>query len=115
MLGYIEDEKMPLLLNCMDTLAVTNRDSAFGRYSHPVKLYEAMSCQVPVVVTATAATEWILHDHPELLVPPGDASALAAGLAAALGRGRIAYRDVPDWRSGCYMFEWALLESAQSL
>ena len=114
MLGYIEDEKMPLLLNCMDTLAVTNRDSAFGRYSHPVKLYEAMSCQVPVVVTATAATEWILRDNPELLVPPVDANALAASLAAALERGRIAYRDVPDWQSVCSMFESALLEPAQS-
>ena len=109
-LGYIEDEKMPLLLNCMDTLAVTNRDSAFGRYSHPVKLYEAMSCQVPVVVTATAATEWILRDHQELLVSPADSNALAASLAAALARGRIAYRDVPDWQSVCYMFECALLE-----
>jgi glycosyltransferase involved in cell wall biosynthesis len=112
-LGYIGDEKVPLLLNCMDTLAVINRDSAFGRYSHPVKLYEAMTCQVPVVVTATAATEWILRDYPELLVPPGDAGALAARLDAVLERGRIAYRDVPDWQSACDVFERALLAAAQ--
>ncbi len=112
-LGYIKDDRMPLLLNCMDTLAVINRDSAFGRYSHPVKLYEAMGCQVPVVVTATAATEWILHDYPELLVPPADPGALAISLAAALKRGRIAYRDVPDWQSSCDLFERALLEQVQ--
>jgi len=114
-LGYIEDEKMPLLLNCMDTLAIINRDSAFGRYSHPVKLYEAMTCQVPVVVTATAATEWILHDYPELLVPPADADALATGITTVLERGRITYRDVPDWESVCDVFERALVDSARSL
>ena len=109
-LGYIDDDQVPLLLNCMDALAVINRDSAFGRYSHPVKLYEAMTCQVPVVVTATAATSWILEGYPELLVPPADAGALAASLAAALDRGRIAYRNVPGWQSACDVFERALLE-----
>jgi glycosyltransferase involved in cell wall biosynthesis len=109
-LGYIEDEKMPLLLNCMDALAVVNRDSAFGRYSHPVKLYEAMSCQVPVVVTSTAASKWILRNNPELLVPPSDAGALSSSLAAALDRGRTAYPDVPDWQSVCDVFERALQE-----
>jgi glycosyltransferase involved in cell wall biosynthesis len=107
-LGYIEDDKMPLLLNCMDVLAVINRDSTFGRYSHPVKLYEAMTCQVPVVVTATAATRWILGGYPELLVPPSDAGALSDSLAATLHRGRIAYLGVPDWQSACDMFERAL-------
>jgi glycosyltransferase involved in cell wall biosynthesis len=112
-LGYIDDDKVPLLLNCMDVLAVINRDSRFGRYSHPVKLYEAMACQVPVVVTATPATRWILRDYPEFLVPPGDAGALADSLAAALNQGRIAYRHVPDWQSACDGFEHALLESAR--
>jgi glycosyltransferase involved in cell wall biosynthesis len=112
-LGYIEDEKMPLLLNCMDALAVVNRDSAFGCYSHPVKLYEAMSCQVPVVVTSTAASKWILRDNPELLVPPSDAGALSSSLAVALDRGRIAYSCVPDWQSVCDALERALQEPAQ--
>ena len=112
-MGYIEDEKMPLLLNCMDALAVVNRDSAFGRFSHPVKLYEAMSCQVPVVVTSTAASKWILRDNPELLVPPSDAGALSSGLAVALDRGRIAYPGVSDWQSVCDVFERALQEPVQ--
>jgi glycosyltransferase involved in cell wall biosynthesis len=112
-LGYIEDEKMPLLFNCMDALAVVNRDSAFGRYSHPVKLYEAMSCQVPVVVTSTAASKWILRDNPELLIPSSDAGALSNSLAAALNRGRIAYPNVPDWQSVCDVFERALQEPVQ--
>jgi len=108
-LGYIEDEKVPLLLNCMDTLAVINRDSAFGRYSHPVKLYEAMNCQVPVVATQTPATEWILGEHPECLVQPSDPHALTRKIGFSLKQGRIRYADVPDWESSCNALEDALL------
>jgi len=110
-MGYLEDEKMPMLLNCMDALAVVNRDSAFGRYSHPVKLYEAMNCQVPVVVTSTFASRWILQNNPELLVPPSDAGALSSSLAAAVYRRRIAYSCVPDWQSACEVFERAIQQA----
>lgn len=111
-LGFIEDSKMPLLLNCMDVLTVVNKESDFGRYSYPVKLYEAMSCQVPVVVTSTEASRWILRDNQELLVPPSDVGALSSSIAVALGRGRINYPNVPDWWSVSNVFEQALQENA---
>ncbi len=110
-LGYIEDHKVPLLLNCMDTLAVINRDSAFGRYSHPVKLYEAMTCQVPVVATRTPATEWILRGHPEFLVPPADAGELTNRISLCLDLGRINYADVTSWKSSCDALEQTMLEA----
>jgi glycosyltransferase involved in cell wall biosynthesis len=107
-LGYIEDEKMPLLLNCMDVLAVINRDSAFGRYSHPVKLYEAMACQVPTVVTRTVATSWILREHPELLVPPADPQSLSQKIGFCLSHERFKYMNVPTWESCCDALEAGL-------
>ena len=45
-LGFIPKEQIPLLLNACDVVAVTNKDSTFGHYSYPSKLYEAMACQV---------------------------------------------------------------------
>jgi len=110
-LGYIQDEKVPLLLNCMDTLAVINRDSNFGHYSHPVKLYEAMNCQIPVVATQTSATRWILRDHPEFLVPPSDPQALCRRIGFCLTQGRPKYANVPDWESSSDVFERALLDA----
>lgn len=107
--GYIEDVKVPLLLNCMDTLAVINRDSAFGRYSHPVKLYEAMNCQVPVVATRTAATRWILREHPEFLVPPADPQALSEKIGFCLRQERLKYANVPTWENSCDALEGGLL------
>lgn len=113
-LGFIDDDKVPVLLNSMDVLVVTNRASSFGSHSHPVKLYEAMSCRVPVVATRTLATEWILDGHPECLVEPDDAGALGTAILRALGRPSIDYENVPSWDSNCDIFERALLNRTLS-
>lgn len=107
-LGYIADDKMPAMLNCMDTLVVINRPSAFGDYSHPVKLYEAMSCQVPVVATRTLATEWILRDHPDCLFEPNDPEALCAAIMKSLRSPCPDYRSTPTWQFSCEIFEDSL-------
>lgn len=107
-LGFIDDEKVPVLLNSMDVLVVTNRATSFGSHSYPVKLYEAMSCQVPVVATRTLATEWILDKHRGCLVEPGDAEALSVAILGALSQPGRKYQDVPTWESSCDIFERAL-------
>ncbi len=109
-LGYVEDDKMPLLLNSMDALTVINRPSSFGNYSYPVKLYEAMACQIPIIATETPATRWILRDYPELLVPPSLPDALSERIEQNLETGRVDYGQISDWNSVCGGFEKALLD-----
>lgn len=108
-LGFIDDDKVPVLLNCMDVLVVTNKASSFGSHSYPVKLYEAMACRVPVVATRTRATEWILDRHRECLVEPADAKGLSVAILRALSEPGVDYQDVPGWDSSCNSFERALL------
>ncbi|HYQ72512.1 MAG TPA: glycosyltransferase family 4 protein [Gammaproteobacteria bacterium] len=109
-LGYIDDAEMPVLLNCMDVLTVLNRPTSFGTFSHPVKLYEAMSCGVPVIASATPATRWILRDNPDCLVPPSDPEALCGKLERFLEMGRVTYSDVTDWQTNAGVFEQMLLQ-----
>lgn len=96
-LGYLADADMPALYQAADAVAVVNTPGAFGDYSYPIKLYEAMACQRPVVVSRTESTAWILRDHPRCLVPPGAPGAFAERLLQALGEGAAHYAATPDW------------------
>ncbi len=107
-LGYIDDDKVPVLLNCMDVLVVVNRNSSFGQYSHPVKLYEAMRCGVPVVATRTQATEWILSAQPKRLFAAGDPEALTQAVLEALDNPGDVSGDTAGWDDACDTLEAAL-------
>jgi len=108
-LGYIPDAEMPLLINSLDLLVVMNQPSSFGNYSYPVKLYEAMSCQVPVVVTASLSTKWIMRHNQELLVESKNLQKLSAKIKYALTLGRIDYGKQPNWIEIGSYFEKLLL------
>ena len=112
-LGYLSDEEIPLLLNALDVLVVVNLNSAFGYYSYPVKLYEAMRCHKPIVASDTAGTSWILRDHPECLVESGKPEDLARRLREALSWKTKEYMSNCDWAYSASMME-ELLETAQT-
>jgi len=114
MLGYVDDQLMPFVLNSMNVLVVVNRNSRFGDYSYPVKLYEAMQCGIPVLASRTPATEWILAQNRECLVNAGDPHDLCRQLAASLEREAPVYRALTDWRASARVLEQALMAARDS-
>jgi glycosyltransferase involved in cell wall biosynthesis len=96
-LGYLPDEKMPLLMNSLDVLVVMNKDSIFGNYSYPVKLYEAMKCRIPVVVSRTLSTEWIMQSYKDLLVDPENPTELADKIIFAQALEETKYENPKNW------------------
>jgi glycosyltransferase involved in cell wall biosynthesis len=108
-LGYLPDDAMPALYQAVDVVAVMNTPGAFGDYSYPIKLYEAMACGRPVVASRTASTAWILRDHPQRLVPPADSGALADALLGALREKAVDYGRLPTWHEGADALEAAML------
>lgn len=96
-LGYLPDQQMPALLNSMDVLLVLNRESAFGKYSYPVKLYEAMQCNVPVVASDTEPARWVLGGDRRFLGKVGDLEDFSAKVIAALNLGKQTYPYQSSW------------------
>lgn len=71
-LGYRPPDQVPSIINSLDLLFAINRPGAFGDFSYPVKLYEAMACGVPVLASAVPGSAWVLRDRPESLAKTGD-------------------------------------------
>jgi len=96
-LGQRPALEIPSILNSLDVACVVNRPGPFGDYSHPIKLYEAMRCQVPVVASALPSTAWILRAHPQCLATPGDVEDFSTRVRTALTLGRWDYGRLPEW------------------
>ncbi|HED14114.1 MAG TPA: glycosyltransferase [Gammaproteobacteria bacterium] len=97
-LGYLQDGRMPVLLNALDVVLVLNKTGAFGNFSYPVKLYEAMACQRPVVVSDLPSTGWIMRDHRQFLSPAGDVAAAAAKIKQFLVLRQYDYGISAGWK-----------------
>ncbi|MDM0121772.1 glycosyltransferase family 4 protein [Variovorax arabinosiphilus] len=107
-LGYIDDALLPVALSALDVACVITADTAFGRYSYPAKMCEAMACRVPVVATATAPVRWMLQEDARFLVRIGDAAALAERMFGLLGMGRHFYGRQHTWEDSARHFDAAL-------
>jgi glycosyltransferase involved in cell wall biosynthesis len=80
--GYVPDDAVPALLRAATVVAYPSLEEGYG-----LPALEALACGAPLVTTSgTAMAE--MAGPAALLVPPGDADALAAALAAVLGAGR---------------------------
>lgn len=80
-LGFVSDADRADLLAGAAVLAYPSRYEGFG-----LPPLEAMAAGTPVVATAAGALPEVLGDA-AVLVPPGDADALAGALASVLGDG----------------------------
>ena len=97
-LGFVPTEELPYLVSALDIMVVTNKLSEFGKYSYPIKLYEAMTSKIRVIASATPATNWILQGNPERLVEPENADALAQKISHEIESQAETMTATPSWR-----------------
>jgi glycosyltransferase involved in cell wall biosynthesis len=101
LVGAVAPEEVPGLLASMDA-AVAPYPQLSPFYFSPLKVYEYMAAGVPVVASRVGQLAGLIRSgHNGLLCPPGDAAALAEGLALLRERpelrrrlGEIARADV---------------------
>lgn len=87
-LGHLAHADVPVMLRALDVGVVCNRDGAFARACHPMKLVEMAAIGTPVVAADIGEVSLLLADRPDALYPTGDAIALAARIAGQLAQPR---------------------------
>ena len=106
-LGYLPDAQLPLLVSALDVACIVVADTAFGRYSYPAKLCEAMACKVPVVASATEAVRWMLGDRAGHLARLEDPADFAEHALRLLRTPTADYARQPTWSElGQHLAGW---------
>jgi glycosyltransferase involved in cell wall biosynthesis len=100
-LGYLDEARRRSLLSEASVLAYPSLYEGFG-----FPPLEAMAVGVPVVATRAGAVPEVVGDAAELVVP-GDASALAAGLARVIDDAELRAKLVDAGRLRAARFTWA--------
>jgi glycosyltransferase involved in cell wall biosynthesis len=108
-LGYRPAEQVPAILNAVDLLFVINKPDAFGNFSYPAKLYEAIACNVPVVATDVPGTAWILGNAEKYLSRPGDVEDLVTKANNLLNCERNHYFNSNTWEQSAQLLENVLI------
>ena len=84
--GLVEPARVPALLQRATVLVLPNPASAISnRYTSPLKLFEYLAAGRAIVASDLPSIREVVHDGVEaLLVPPGDAEALAGAIRRVL-------------------------------
>jgi glycosyltransferase involved in cell wall biosynthesis len=107
-LGYLSDEKVPLVYNSLDLLIVMSKPGSFGDFSYPAKLYEAMACDIPLVATDLPGTSWILQNHKKLLFNPTSTDDFINKIMANFSK-KITYHQTSGWYDSFEAFKQVLM------
>jgi len=103
--GCVPKSKVPQMLNAGDIfLSTTTVDNS------PISLTEAMACGLPVVSTNVGGVPYLVEDEVDaLLVPSGDAVAMAAAIRRLLTDPLTAGRLSKNGREKAERFDWSVI------
>lgn len=113
-LGMLPLESVPQVISALDVAIVCNRDSNFGRYCFPMKLYEILAMRVPLIAAAVGDVASILSGYPGLLFPPDDLEGLKTCITTQLLRAMVPELPAIDWENCADVLEHTLLEVTQA-
>ena len=106
--GLVAPDRVPALLASARVLVLPNTESVISTtFTSPLKLFEYMAAERPIVASDLPSLREVLRDGEHaLLVPPGDAGALAAAIRRLLGDPSFADRLAAAARRAVEGYTW---------
>ena len=87
-------EELVKALNASDVLIIASSDNAFTRYAFPLKLFEYMAVNVPIVATAVGDVKRVLKNFKNSLCIPNSIEDLKNKIMLQLKSKKVNYRNV---------------------
>jgi glycosyltransferase involved in cell wall biosynthesis len=109
LVGYVPPTQIPTYLAAADVLALPNsgRAAVSRYYTSPLKLFEYMAAERPIIASdLPALREIITNEETALLVPADDASALAAAVERLRADPALARRLAANARRAVGAHTW---------
>jgi glycosyltransferase involved in cell wall biosynthesis len=105
--GFVPRAELPDRLAAADVFVLPTLDTPSARYTCPLKMFEYMAAGRPIVSSDLPPIRDVLvHDVNAMLVPPGDAVALAAAVDALAGDPARAARLAQRAQSDVEQYSW---------
>ncbi len=98
-LGKLPHKDIATLFCALDVGIVYLRDTPYGRYSFPQKVYEIAACKIPFVVTNVGIMSTLFEKYENFLYEPDDNIDLAVQIKKQLSAPCIYSHPIPDWKS----------------
>ncbi|MBF0283545.1 MAG: glycosyltransferase [Magnetococcales bacterium] len=106
--GYLENHRIPPYLWAADLLLMPyGRGCPTVEWMSPLKMFEYMAAERPIVGTDLAAVRWVLRPGESAwLVPPDDGEALVEGIRRVAGDGALGERLATQARLDVEEYCW---------
>lgn len=96
-LGELAYEKIPALFSALDVGVICNFESEFGKYCFPLKAYEMMACDLPIVAANVGVMAELLSEFPQHLYSPGDVVTLIEAIRSQLTHPHPSQHSIVTW------------------
>ena len=106
--GFVPPAHVPAYLAAADVLVMpTTEDLPYAAYTSPLKLFEYMAAERPVVASGLATVREVLRDSENaLLYPPADPAALAAAVQRLLSNRELSQRLAAQAAADVREYSW---------
>ena len=107
-------DKVPYLINSLDLAVVCNRDTDFGKFCFPQKIYEFMACETPFIASSVGATQILLKKYPYCLYQTDDLNDFISAATHQLKHPLQPEISIPIWRDQAIKLESVLNTSLKN-